>query len=681
MPAKPSDAERSDPETPEDIEPDDGDNEWEDLPGLGTSTHRSRNPTQPVIPIRKRRRQSGKNTRSTAVKRRTVKLGRMQRLAEEMEVFDAEREERAKELSDKHGIRLKEVRRRMMASSCFATRRRVSLYNAKIVALTERMNEDLEVGERYNLRDVKKMAKADPSLLQGFSKEEEEEMVEEAVRKRELKHRGAHANNLAAGADAKRTIERLMQEMIALADRAGMIGFAMFTRGHLHDTTAPVTIDSGGALNFFREVLRKDPADMTTLFELWAVGRERGSSGADTLVEMQKQCTEMIKTGLVTASGKTKIAMNFESYINALVEGQNLGLLGWPEGVVFKRMSKQSAIGPLRTLRDALRSGTCRWKLLTPSEKARVLKEWDEMVERGDATDNGPKPKRARKEAPAPRTTRKAPSRAATKKKTREASEEEASENGDHGDSHEDSGDEEGPSAAKGGKAAAIRKRLLALVRAKETQAKKGSGKRKTRHTEDEAAQRKRKRRAESGGDEERSRKRKATTQAANTGDEERGRKRKANARDEDTHGGKRKDGGTKGGSKRKRAAEEEGEEEEEGRVKKRGPGVASKSASTPKGSASRAKSPARAAPAVERPRPRPILKKVAPAPDAPAPPDASPNAAPAPNAPAPPNAAPNAPPAPNAPAPPDTPPAPKPNTVKGKRGGPPGTRPVAPPA
>lgn len=56
-----------------------------------------------------------------------------------------------------------------------------------------------------------------------------------------------------------------------------MIGFAMFTRGHIHDTTIPMTIQSWGALDFFREILKKDPADVAALFELWAVSRERGT--------------------------------------------------------------------------------------------------------------------------------------------------------------------------------------------------------------------------------------------------------------------------------------------------------------------------------------------------------------------------------------------------------------------
>jgi hypothetical protein len=35
-------------------------------------------------------------------------------------------------------------------------------------------------------------------------------------------------------------------------------------------------MESWGALSFFREVLKKDPADMSALFELWAVSCARG---------------------------------------------------------------------------------------------------------------------------------------------------------------------------------------------------------------------------------------------------------------------------------------------------------------------------------------------------------------------------------------------------------------------
>ncbi|KAJ7821714.1 hypothetical protein B0H14DRAFT_2254418, partial [Mycena olivaceomarginata] len=113
------------------------------------------------------------------------------------------------------------------------------------------------------------------------------------------------------------------------------------------------------ALGFFREVLKRDPADIAALFELWAVSRSRGKPRS-ILFSTPKECTELIKAGLRTITGQMKIAMNY-NYIKAIVESKNVGLLGWPHGVYFKQMSLQSAIGQLRTLRDALKAGTCKW--------------------------------------------------------------------------------------------------------------------------------------------------------------------------------------------------------------------------------------------------------------------------------------------------------------------------------
>ncbi|KAJ7819083.1 hypothetical protein B0H14DRAFT_2293064, partial [Mycena olivaceomarginata] len=117
------------------------------------------------------------------------------------------------------------------------------------------------------------------------------------------------------------------------------------------------------ALEFIREVLKRDPADVAALFELWAAC-DTGDTGTDTLAAIQKECTALIKAGLQSILGRTKVAMNYESYIKSLVLGKNVGLVNWPQGVDFKRMSLQSAIGPLRILYNSLKCGTTRWKVL-----------------------------------------------------------------------------------------------------------------------------------------------------------------------------------------------------------------------------------------------------------------------------------------------------------------------------
>ncbi|KAJ7794767.1 hypothetical protein B0H14DRAFT_2216756, partial [Mycena olivaceomarginata] len=196
-------------------------------------------------------------------------------LAQDLNVWEAEREERVQELAEKHGMKAAEVRRRMLALSAYGARRKPSTYNAKISRIMARLNAGRGVGERYTMPEVKRMVAKDPSMLEGFSREEKKEMIADVLAKRNAKRRGTRANNLAAAVDAKRTMDRLMTEITNLAERVGMVGFTMFSRGHIHDKTVPVVIQSWGALDFFLEVLKKDPADVSHLLELWAVSRER----------------------------------------------------------------------------------------------------------------------------------------------------------------------------------------------------------------------------------------------------------------------------------------------------------------------------------------------------------------------------------------------------------------------
>ncbi|KAJ7873911.1 hypothetical protein B0H14DRAFT_3438124 [Mycena olivaceomarginata] len=424
-----------------DLDVDDDDDDWEDegtqLQGLGTTTHRSRHPHKTVIARKRRTRVVGAkrtaddeaaraNTLATAKKRREARVHNLQGLAEDLDDWQAQSEERAQELSEKYGMKVKEVRRRLHASSAFKPRRKVSVYNAKISALVSRLNKGRDVGHRYTMPDIKRMVSADPSMLEGFSKEEEKKMVADVRAKRDKKHRGARANNLAASADAKRTVERLMEEITSLAERSGMIGFAMFTRGHIHDSSIPVTLESWGALGFFREVLKRDPADIAALFELWA-----------------KECTELIKAGLRTITGQMKIAMNYDNYIKAIVEAKNIGLLGWPHGVYFKRMSLQSAIGPLRTLRDALKAGTCKWAILSARQKKQLLADFKEMVANGEATEKVAKPKGKgkKKEAGEVRKSSRTGKKGAAQPLSDDEEEEGASEEGE--DAREDASEDE----------------------------------------------------------------------------------------------------------------------------------------------------------------------------------------------------------------------------------------------
>ncbi|KAF8185873.1 hypothetical protein K438DRAFT_1973715 [Mycena galopus ATCC 62051] len=74
------------------------DSDWEDMQdgitdGLGTTTHRSRNPHLPANSLRKRRRRvAGPNARASAAWRREAGGKRLDALAEDLNAWEVERE-------------------------------------------------------------------------------------------------------------------------------------------------------------------------------------------------------------------------------------------------------------------------------------------------------------------------------------------------------------------------------------------------------------------------------------------------------------------------------------------------------------------------------------------------------------------------------------------------------------
>ncbi|KAJ7075100.1 hypothetical protein B0H15DRAFT_956759 [Mycena belliarum] len=483
-----------------DIEPADEDLDQDEevlrLQGLGTTTHHSRNLHLPVIPVRKRRRiVPGVNVRATTRKWRDAGVSKAQSFMADLNIWEVEREERAQVLSKRHGMKIKEVRRRMCSGSTFKAKRAVTLYNAKISALMKDLNEGLGVGERHRITDVKRMVRDDPSMLDDFTEEEEAEMLADLLEKRKLKRTGARANNIAAVADAKRAMDRLLEEMTGLAERTGMLGFAMFTRGHLHDTTVPVTIQSWGALDFFREILKRDPADVAALLELWAVSRDRGTTGADTLLSMQKEGTFIITSGLQAIVRKMNAKMNYENYIKGVVEKYNVGLVGWPDGVDFKRMSMQSSIVNMRKLRNALKDGSCRWKVLTATQKAQLIEKFEDMVESGEVAQKERKKSGKKAASKEPRERRSSSRKTKVKKgpKVRKGrhGREEIEEDDEGDDADEDGGgdNEDDDEGEEGTKREQQRRRLLALVKQAQTKDTNSKAGKKRKRAEDDSGE------------------------------------------------------------------------------------------------------------------------------------------------------------------------------------------------
>jgi hypothetical protein len=148
MPSDDNDAhsgsERDTPAPPRriiDLELDNDDDDWEDLATLGTSTHRSRNLGHLRIPVNKRKHKlGGKNACACALKKRGSNTSKMKWLGGDLDVLDKELDERAEKLAEKYSMKVKDVRRHMLATSTCKMPRKSSLYNTKTSVIMADLN-------------------------------------------------------------------------------------------------------------------------------------------------------------------------------------------------------------------------------------------------------------------------------------------------------------------------------------------------------------------------------------------------------------------------------------------------------------------------------------------------------------------------------------------------------------
>jgi hypothetical protein len=68
------------------------------------------------------------------------------------------------------------------------------------------------------------------------------------------------------------------------------------------------------------------------------------------------------------ATGKMDITMNYQNYDKSIILVYGIKLDGWPVGLPFLAPSHMHTIVKVRTLCDALKTGTCQWKKLTRQE-------------------------------------------------------------------------------------------------------------------------------------------------------------------------------------------------------------------------------------------------------------------------------------------------------------------------
>ncbi|KAJ7027066.1 hypothetical protein C8F04DRAFT_1267357 [Mycena alexandri] len=340
----------------------------------GVESWHGRNPDRPAIPLRNHRPKQNVETLETARLKREANKQTAAKLTDAIQNIVDVRNKMAEEVAEAHNVKVELVLRRLMSLGSMKASRKISLFNAKVHHLSHPA-----VGRPIKLKEARRRVRLDPEW-EDMDEEAEQALRDELMQHRELKKHGARATPTACMVDARFTTESIAQEMTALAERTGMIGFGFFTRTHIHDKTVPVEIESWGALEFFSQVLRMDPRDVGAKFELWAIARDKGKSLSSSGKEVVQYHEEGIR-----AKGRKNLRLNWKQYWTVMVVKHRLILRGWPlhdRGPCNPKLIH--TIESIREVRDALKDGSSFWHRLTDPEWEREKAKVEQMLEDGD---------------------------------------------------------------------------------------------------------------------------------------------------------------------------------------------------------------------------------------------------------------------------------------------------------
>ncbi|KAG6826237.1 hypothetical protein H0H92_000621 [Tricholoma furcatifolium] len=284
---------------------------------------------------------------------------RKQAIQNELNEFMKKREEFTLELATKFSIKVDKARA-LVNSANTKGRRAPNLRNALVSRRVKELNEGLEKGSRYSMARVQEIVQQE--IDDGLHADlDDDELREELMDSREFKTKGARSTNRAAAVDHKATLRHLEQEMGDLHERCGTMGFAFFTRGHIHDSIIPGWIESQESLRFVQEVLEMTPEELCGKFELWACAKDR-TKKIDSTESVRIECANMILTGLQKVVGRGNLTMSYEKY----------------ESDIVQRLEEA------QSLRTALLVRECKWVKLSRGEKENHAKERQEKIASGE---------------------------------------------------------------------------------------------------------------------------------------------------------------------------------------------------------------------------------------------------------------------------------------------------------
>ncbi|KAJ7669096.1 hypothetical protein B0H17DRAFT_1209746 [Mycena rosella] len=313
------------------------------MPATSSSTtHATRNPTQPVQKSRHRvGRPSGKLTpaqqamRALQVAQRKLK---QRELEEDIDGWFKRRDKFIEQVAERHDRTVDYIKALLTNPSQFKLTRAINIRNAVVHDLHLKAEAR---GEKIPLKEL--MHLADEVMLESLSPQDWD--------------------------------PRIQEEFMNLLERTGTRAVAFFSRGHVDDGFLPTYAESGESMDFYLQSTKIPGLDLLRRYELWCCNRDRAPQTRETLNGLRGQIKTSVTGGLQEMTKNPKLAMSYSNYLVAIQQSWKVKLLGWPTDIPFVNPSKIGTIDRVRRIRDGLRNGPIHWVYLQADEIADVNAE------------------------------------------------------------------------------------------------------------------------------------------------------------------------------------------------------------------------------------------------------------------------------------------------------------------
>ncbi|EKM77184.1 hypothetical protein AGABI1DRAFT_11786, partial [Agaricus bisporus var. burnettii JB137-S8] len=267
------------------------------------------------------------------------------------------------DLAAKYHRKPKYIEKLMTSQTRYKKERGTNLFNAKVAWKRRQVNQDKAENRHMSLQELQAAVKADPAF-ENLSEEREKELINALEEEKSVKRTGARISNRAATLDYQSTIERVQQELTSLSVRTGIVAFAFFSRSHINDTMQPEWISTPGALDFLPDTMRTTAGEMGRKFELWAVTNGGQIKSVQILLTMMMNLQRISED----ITNRRNLLMNYKYYDVDIRSRYGVQLRGWPNGVRFVAPGNLTTMYEVRSLHDALVSGSCCWVPMTQQE-------------------------------------------------------------------------------------------------------------------------------------------------------------------------------------------------------------------------------------------------------------------------------------------------------------------------